>query len=39
MQSPKLLKKVVPHDQTFSEGYTGMFHFRFWIQGGNSSFI
>ncbi len=34
MQSEKLLAKVVPHDQSFSENYTGMFHFRFWLQGG-----
>lgn len=34
MQSPALLNKVIPKEQSFSENYTGMFHFRFWIQGG-----
>lgn len=33
MQSPQLLAKVVPSDQSFSDNYTGMFHFRFWLHG------
>ena len=24
----KLFEEVVPHDQTFTDGYAGIFHFR-----------
>lgn len=33
MGSPNILQKVVPSDQSFEDDYTGMFHFRFWLQG------
>ena len=33
MQSEKLFAKVVPHDQSFTDNYTGMFHFRFYQYG------
>ena len=29
----KLFQQVVPHDQTFKDGYAGIFHFRFWQYG------
>lgn len=33
MQSESLFAKVVPGDQSFTENYNGMFHFRFWQYG------
>ena len=29
----KLLYQIVPQDQSFSDGYCGAFHFRFWRFG------
>ena len=31
--NPKLLHKVVPRDQNFTDGYSGVFKFNIWHQG------
>lgn len=32
-QDQILLRSVIPHEQDFGKGYTGIFHFRFWHFG------
>ncbi len=33
MQNEKIFAKVVPPNQSFTENYAGIFHFRFWLYG------